>query len=289
MKYIKYILLAVVCSLVFIECKKHELDLTDPSIGVEGLTEFQILYEEPVAVSPANAIDSVFVNGKLYNNLTINRLVVKGIIPYPNTYYTAPIGNVNIQFYRGKDAEGKGVVVYNKDVTLPKGKHQVIVYDMSKDPLVLDDEYPYPAHPVATPETFDTDSLVSFRFINLLYDKPGKPYEGKLQYQWSNNATNYTNGDWNNLGQPVAFGEQTTREFCIVHKTVYNSQGSQTLRFRCVDPTTGEMVTGTIGGKTVNTGDYWTAYIGRANTHVLIHCLNDNPKLQYHQIINNVW
>lgn len=282
MKYIKYIVIAA--SLVFAAsaCQKHVIEFAESS-SVTGQAQFQIIYAEPITVNNTNRIDSVFVNGKLYNSINMpQKLTVNGIIPYPNGYYVAPAGTVNLKFFRGKDDNGAAKVVYEKNVNLSERKQQVIVYSLNEDPFILDDEYPYVTHSTGSASTtFDTDSLVSYRFINMLHNSDGTPYTGKLQYQYSNNSgSSYVNGDWNNLGEPIGFGEQTTRNFAVVHKTVFNSSGYQTLRFRCVDPATGETVSGTT--------DYWTAYIGRVNTHMLRGRRGGSPASGYTQYINNV-
>ncbi|MBR5101374.1 MAG: hypothetical protein IKX34_08780 [Bacteroidales bacterium] len=281
MKSIKYLVLAVVVVL-FAGCQVHEIEFAE-SESCEGKAQFQIFYAEPITNNTTNRIDSVFVNGKLYNSIEMpQKLTVNAVIPYPNGYYVAPAGMVNIKFYRGAEANGSAKLVYETSVNLPERKQMILVYDLNADPIILDDEYPYEKYMTgATSSTFDTDSVVTYRFINMFFEKPGVPYSGKLQYQYSNNSgSSYTAGDWHNLGDPIGFGEQTARCPAIVHKTVFNSSGYQTLRFRCVDPDTGVTVT--------RTTDYWTAYIGRINTHVLRGCMTGSPSAGYTQIINNV-
>lgn len=281
MKNIQYLLIAAFV-LLLVGCEKHEIEF-NPSDPVTGMAQFQVMYVEPIAVTTANRIDSMFVNGMLYNSINMPQtMAVNAVTPYPNGYYTAPAGMTNIKLYRGADAGGSAKLVYDVSLNLPERKQIILIYDLNADPIVLDDEYPYPKYSTgATAATFNTDSVVSYRFINMFFESPGVPYSGKLQYQYSNNSgSSYTAGDWHNLGEPIGFGEQTARVEAIVHKTVFNSSGSQTLRFRCVDPATGVTVT--------RTTDYWTAYIGRINTHVLRGCMTGSPAAGYTQIINNV-
>lgn len=281
MKNIQYLLIAAFV-LLLVGCEKHEIEF-NPSDPVTGMAQFQVMYVEPIAVSTANRIDSMFVNGMLYNSINMPQtMAVNAVTPYPNGYYTAPAGMTNIKLYRGADAGGSAKLVYDVSLNLPERKQIILIYDLNADPIVLDDEYPYPKYSTgATAATFNTDSVVSYRFINMFFESPGVPYSGKLQYQYSNNSgSSYTAGDWHNLGEPIGFGEQTARVEAIVHKTVFNSSGYQTLRFRCVDPATGVTVT--------RTTDYWTAYIGRINTHVLRGCMTGTPAAGYTQIINNV-
>ena len=281
MKNIQYLLIAAFV-LLLVGCEKHEIEF-NPSDPVTGMAQFQVMYVEPIAVSTANRIDSMFVNGMLYNSINMPQtMAVNAVTPYPNGFYTAPAGMTNIKLYRGADAGGSAKLVYDVSLNLPERKQIILIYDLNADPIVLDDEYPYPKYSTgATAATFNTDSVVSYRFINMFFEKPGVPYSGKLPNQYSNNSgSSYTAGDWHNLGEPIGFGEQTARVEAIVHKTVFNSSGSQTLRFRCVDPATGVTVT--------RTTDYWTAYIGRINTHVLRGCMTGSPAAGYTQIINNV-
>lgn len=281
MKNIQYLLIAAFV-LLLVGCEKHEIEF-NPSDPVTGMAQFQVMYVEPIAVTTANRIDSMFVNGMLYNSINMPQtMAVNAVTPYPNGYYTAPAGMTNIKLYRGADAGGSAKLVYDVSLNLPERKQIILIYDLNADPIVLDDEYPYPKYSTgATAATFNTDSVVSYRFINMFFESPGVPYSGKLQYQYSNNSgSSYTAGDWHNLGEPIGFGEQTARVEAIVHKTVFNSSGYQTLRFRCVDPATGVTVT--------RTTDYWTAYIGRINTHVLRGCMTGTPAAGYTQIINNV-
>ena len=282
MKYIKYFALAAALMLGAAACQKHVIEFAE-SDSVKGKAQFQIIYAEPIAATTANRIDSVFVNGQIYNTINMpQKLTVNGIIPYPNGYYVAPAGQVNLKFYRGKDSDGKSKLVYDQTFTLSERKQQVIVYNLEAAPVILDDEYPYTSHSTgATPATFDTDSLVSYRFINMLFQSPGVPYAGKVQYQWSNNSTRAgraTVGDWHNIGSPVGFGEQTIRDVAVVHKTVFNSSGSQELQFRALDEE----------GNMIGNGDYWTAFIGRVNTHMMRGCVTGSPSAAYTQFINNV-
>lgn len=283
MKNIQYLIIAVFV-LFLAGCEKHEIEF-NASDDVKGKAQFQIFYAEPITNNTTNRIDSVYVNGKLYNSIDMpQKLTVNAVIPYPNGYYTVPAGMVNIKFYRGNSGTAENpvsVLVYETNVNLTERKQMILVYDLKEDPIILDDEYPYDKYTSgATNATFNTDSVVTYRFINMFFESPGVPYSGKLQYQYSNNSgSSYTAGDWHNLGEPIGFGEQTARCPAIVHKTVFNSSGYQTLRFRCVDP----------DGNTVSrTTDYWTAYIGRINTHVLRGCRTGSPSAGYTQIINNV-
>ncbi len=260
-----------------LSCEKHEILYYIDYETTDDVAMFQVIYIPPIASNAANGIDSIYVNQKLVSNLVRGLLQPKGIAPYGNTYYTAPPGNVRIQFMKGEK------MVYDQTVSLSAGEiKELYVYSLDKAPIIQDHDYAnITTHsPKGSPSTFQMDSVASYRFINFLFQSDGETPYGKVQYQYSNNTTNYTSGDWHDLGEPVGFGEITSRNLAIIHKTVNNSSGYQTLRFRCVDPTTKEFISGT--------GDYWTSYIGRAYTHVLNGRMGGSPSPNYMQIGNSI-
>ena len=109
MKNIQYLLIAAFV-LLLVGCEKHEIEF-NPSDPVTGMAQFQVMYVEPIAVSTANRIDSMFVNGMLYNSINMPQtMAVNAVTPYPNGFYTAPAGMTNIKLYRGADANGSAVV-----------------------------------------------------------------------------------------------------------------------------------------------------------------------------------
>lgn len=258
-------------------CGKHEIIYYIDHDGVDGKAQFQIYYMEPIAVSTANAMDSIYINGKYAVGVGgYGQLAVRGVAPYGSTFFTAPAGDVSFQLYRG------GAVVYDMTINIPSGdKYEVYVYSLAEPPIVLNHYKDYSTSSGSTSaDRFGTDSTALYRLVNLLF-KDGAPYTGKLQYQYSNNTDNYTDGDWHNLGSPVSFGESTDRNPAVIHKTIQNSSGYQTLRFRCLDES-GNFVSGT--------GDYWQGYIGRAYTHILRGNIGDNEGFApagYTQIGNN--
>ncbi len=64
MKNIKYLLFSAFAAVAIIGCQKHDLHFA-PEVDASDMAEFQITYVEPIAANAGNAIDSVFVNGKL--------------------------------------------------------------------------------------------------------------------------------------------------------------------------------------------------------------------------------
>ena len=243
--------------LMVASCDKHEiLYNTDPAAEAE----FQLHYFEPIDNVAANYIDSVFVNGVLYSSVNgSGQLVPYNGVPGGTTgrFFSIEPGNAEFVFYR------KGNIVYQQTTTLKAGKQNVIVHDLNKEPIVIDNGYPY-QHVSGTPTvaTWDTDSLETVMFINLLYEEAGKPYEGKLQYQWQHPKTK----EWHNLGEPVAFGEATERTMVTVIKTTHNSSGSCRIDYRILTED-GTVLQIRKSNKFIDYSDYWTGYIGRSYMH----------------------
>ena len=264
MKNIKYLLFSAFAAVAIIGCQKHDLHFA-PEVDASDMTEFQITYVEPIAAND-NAIDSVFVNGKLVAGSTgVGQLTVNGTYPYgpsagTGTFFTAPKGAINIQFYR------KGNMVYDRTVNLQNQKYELFVYKLDQDPIVLDNLYPYKGNPDrATTATFDTDSIARIRFYNFAFKGDANtPYPGKIQYQWchdkSKGATGRggADGNWQNIGDPVGFGEATIRQEIQVWKETFNSSGNEQLWFRGIDE----------NNNVVIANDYWTTYIGTSVKHI---------------------
>ena len=257
MKIFKYLTYSLALMLMVASCDKHEiLYPTDPAAEAE----FQLHYFEPIDNVAANYIDSVFVNGVLYSSVNgSGQLVPYNGVPGGTTgrFFSINPGQAEFVFYR------KGEIVYQQTTTLKAGKQNVIVHDMNKEPIVVDNGYPY-QHVSGTPTvaTWDTDSLETVMFINLLYEEAGKPYEGKLQYQWQHPTTK----EWNNLGEPVAFGEATERAMVKVIKTTHNSSGSCRIDYRILTED-GAVLQICKSNKFIDYSDYWTGYIGRSYMH----------------------
>lgn len=267
MKVFKYISGILVVAALAASCQKHVIQFIGEEPVGDDMARFQVCYFPPVTVNTTNAIDSVFVNGKVVSGVGgAGQLAVNAMFPkyQSGCFFTAPKGNINIQLYQ------KGKVSYDKTVVINEtNPKQVLIAGLDKDPYILDCGYPYTVSS-GTPssvETFDSDSVASIRFVNVMHEKDAAgnvvPTSRKLQYQWRfNDDKQDVAGDvdtyhWKNLGAPVSFGEATERTLVIVHKDTYNSSGYSTIRYRVYDPASGE---------TLDT-DYWTAYIGRAVDH----------------------
>lgn len=260
MKIIKYLTISFVL-LIVISCSKHELIFNTEKLD-NTYAEFQLHYFEPINNVASNYIDSVYVNNTLYSSVNgSGQLLPYNGVPGGATgrFFAVKSGKVNFKFYR------KGVVVYDQDATLNAGKQNVFVHDLKAEPIVIDNQFPYKNSITgATVETWNTDSIASVMFVNLLYEKSATPYKGKLQYQYQDVRTK----EWINLGEPVAFGEATKRVNVKIVKTVFNSSGYCRINYRILDETGQLLKVWNSSGRLVDYGDYWNAYIGRVYMHI---------------------
>ena len=186
MKILKYLTCSLALMLMVVSCDKHEI-LYDTMPAAEA--EFQLHYFEPINNDAANYIDSVFVNGKLLSSMNgSGTLYPYNAIPSGATgrFFAVNAGETEFVFYRG------GKEVYRQTAVLNKGKQNVFVHDLAKAPIVVDNGYPY-QHISGTPSvaTWNTDSLATIKFVNLLYEDATTPYPGKLQYQWRHPTAPY--------------------------------------------------------------------------------------------------
>lgn len=277
MKKIIFSILAIAAVVSLSSCTKHKMhfDVTELTGDV---AEFQLHYMEPINNVTANNIDSVYVNGKLYSNsLGDGTLYPYNGIPSGGgggRFFAANVGANHFQLYRGEN------IVYDQNITLKKGKQNIIIYDFTKDPIVIDNGFPYWQDRYngvnVTAATWNTDSVFKVQFINLLFETPGVPYAGTLQYQYkrAGNVLDPITGavigpepaEWYNMGEPVAFGETTGLQMLVMHKQTFNSSGTQRFDYRILTETGDELMKWN-GSKMVKYTDYWNAYIGRVYIH----------------------
>ena len=260
MKFIKIVTIAFAVLSLF-SCTKHKILYDTEKVDPATATEFQLHYFEPITNTSANYIDSVFVNDVLYSSVNgSGQLATYNGVPggAVGRFFAVKAGNTNFKLWR------KGNLIYDKDVNLPVGKVNIFIYNLQKDPVVLDNlEDQYRAHAPYNGEVYGTDSVATVRFFNFMFEDATTPYPGKLQYQWKNaQMTEYAN-----LGAPVAFGEATDRIPVTFKKTVFNSSGYCRIDYRILDEN-GNILQYYNGSKMTNYSDWWTAYIGRAYCHI---------------------
>ena len=277
MKKIIFSILAIAAVVSLSSCTKHKMhfDLTELP---DEISEFQLHYMEPINNVEANNITSVYVNGDLYSSTGgSGTLYPYNGIPSGGAggrFFYANVGSNHFQLYRGEE------LVYDMNVTLKKGKQNVIIYDLTKEPIIIDNGFPYwqdRYNGVAVSgATWNTDSVFKVQFVNLLFETPGVPYPGRLQYQYkrSGDVLDAITGEvigpepeeWYNMGEPVAFGETTGLQMLVMHKQTFNSSGTQRFDYRILTESGDELMKWN-GSKMVKYTDYWNAYIGRVYIH----------------------
>lgn len=219
-------------------------------------------YFEPINNEAKYYIDSVYINNTLYSS-------VKGsgqLLPYNGVpggatgrFFSVKAGETNIKFYR------KDKIVYDINTTLISGKQNIFVHDLTKAPIIIDNEYPYKNGLLAENiGTWNTDSIAFIKFYNFLYEKEGQPYPGKLQYQYQDVRSK----EWKNIGQPVAFGQASERTTIKIVKSIHNSSGYCRIDYRILDENGTVLKVMNSSNRMVDYSDWWNGYIGRAYMHI---------------------
>ena len=256
MKFIKYLTYSLALMLMVVSCEKHEI--TYP-VEEAPAAEFQLHYFEPIKNEAKNYIDSVFLNNKMIASSQGGaQLIPYNGLPGYAKFYSAQPGMNNLKLYR------KGEMIYDFDINLTKGKQNVIVHSLTEEPVIIDNRFPYPTSTTGdVTSLWGTDSLATIMFVNVLYEDGVKPYEGKLQYQFQHKRTK----EWKNIGEPVAFGEATTRTEVLIIKDDEVSQGKCRIDYRILDENGDELMTGSTSGKLSKYSDWWNATIGCSYMH----------------------
>ena len=272
MKKIIYSILAVAAVLLVASCTKHKMYFDVDQL--DNIAEFQLHYMEPINNVEANNITSVYVNGELYSSTGGSGT----LYPYNGIpsgggggrFFYANVGSNHFQLYRGEE------LVYDMNVTLREGKQNVIIYDLTKEPIIIDNPAPYWSNRQVTGANWNTDEVFQVQFVNLLFETPGVPYVGKLQYQYkrAGNILDPITGEvvgpepeeWYDMGEPVAFGETTGFQILEMHKQTFNSNGTQRFDYRILTES-GDELQKWNGSRFVAYTDYWNAYIGRVYIH----------------------
>ena len=282
MKKIKYIGLILTTALWAMSCEKNEIVFD--SRPANGLALVQFHNEIPVPSGSAYNFLKVELNGiDVTNN---NRITLSSWNAIPATndagnlgrYYSTNPGTATIKLYQGSGM----VLKYEQTVMLQAGKQNLILYDFDKPPLVVTE----PDNFVPDRTSFDTDTIEYVRFFNLMREAPGVESNLKLQYQYQYTINPiYTLADetagtipagkkvgdavptaeqvksaWLNMGEPVAFGENTDWQLVPIKKTGYVTQGSARVDYRF------KVVQGGVEGSTMTSGDNLLICYNRAGT-----------------------
>ncbi len=265
MKNFKYIILFLI-TLGVVSCDKHEIEYMTTPID-KGMAEIQLHYFVPVTAVAANNIYKVAIGNQEYINNGAAVISTYNAIPSGSVgrFYAIKDGDVNIKLYKGSDME----LVYDKNVELNAGKQNVFIYDFDKEPIVFENGYPY-----NTNTTMETDSTCWVKFYNFMYEKEGEYCTLKLQYQYQYTDSEGKKSDWNNLGEPIGFGESTGWQPVRVIKSIFNSSGYARIDYKIkVQDENGEYTQDlqlwNSNGKYVSYSDYWNGYIGRRYHHIM--------------------
>lgn len=264
-KYISLILVVVFAA----SCEKHEIQFPATDLP-DGYAEFQLHYMAPVAVNTANNMYKIEINDVMYTNetaiLSTYNAVPSGAV---GLFYAVKAGTVNIKMYNQA-----GDLKYDQNTTLAAKKQNIVIYDLTLPPVVIDNGYPY-----ATVISENTATVGWVKFYNFMYEVDAasatgvSPTTSKLQYQYfyTDPATK-VKSDWINVGEPVAFGEATGFQQVTVLKDTYNSGGSARLDYRIMVQDadgnyTVQLQVINSSSKMVDYTDWWTAAIGRNYHH----------------------
>lgn len=266
MKKLQYLLLLLATALGMVSCEDHEIEYMTSPVG-EGTAEIQLHYFVPVTAVANNNIYKVEIGEQEYVNNGAAVIGTYNATPSGSVarFYAVKTGDVNIKLYKGSDMD----LVYDKKVTLKSGKQNVFIYDFDKEPIVFDNGYPYD-----TNITMDTDSTCWVKFYNFLYEKDGEYCPLKLQYQWQYTDADGNKSEWQNVGEPVGFGETTGWQPITVIKSVFNSAGYARIDYKIkVQDENGnyteDLLLWNANEKYVSYSDYWTGYIGRRYHHII--------------------
>ena len=269
MKKFRFSIIAFAALLVLGSCTKHKLWFPMDEMPKDW-AEIQLHYMEPINNVAANNIDSVYVNGTLYSSKDGGGT----LFPYNGVpcmdvgkFFGVKSGSVNIRLMRG------GETIYDRNVNLEAKKQNVVIHDLNADPIVIDNRYPYwnDRGTAATAATFKDDSVCKVMFVNLLYESPGVPYPGKLQYQYKRHDA-AEDEPWNNIGEPVGFGEGTERTLVLIHwesGPTGNYYKVQREDYRILDEAGNVLQVMNSKGAMIDYSDWWNARVGKVYMHFL--------------------
>lgn len=268
MKILKYIPLAL-AALGLVSCEKHEI--TFPMTNVNDMAQVQIHYFVPTSTATANNIYKIDLGDETFTMPNNGSIM--------STYNGQPSGAVGL-FYTVKELEPvlryylgpeQNLAYERKLKLIPARKQNVIVYDFDKDPLIIDTGYGENGFTFDKTPSFETDSVGFVRFYNLMYETPGVPYAGKIQYQ-AHYKSKWLDNDWTewvNVGKPVAFGECTDWQELKMDKPTGPSYGNINMYYRILDEDGNVLKVMNQAGNYVDYSDYWSFYVGRRYQHFI--------------------
>lgn len=309
MKYIKLLAMTLLMCFVASSCSEQDPDFSWEPVNTSNKARVQVMYMTPVASAVANRIYRLVINDKVYENngaALINNYngTPGGLV---SIFYDVDAGPLHIKLYKqpanmkyqysvngsewhatrgeddtlmrmSKDGENwsasepivsnrlglknwDDALIYDQtSQAVEAGKHySVVVHLLNQQPTIIERG----EIPLIT--SSNTAEYAAVRFYNFMFEDGNTPYPNKIQLRLKNTET----GVYENVCDPIGFGEATPWFTPSVIKTVYNSAGSQRrdLDLIVVDPATGTELdqlkyTRSNGTEAVFT-DYWTLAIGR--------------------------
>ena len=311
-KILKYTVMIFTAAFFMMSCEKNVLDYDVTRDSSKAYV--QLLNQIPFPVgteynfykAELNGVDVCHNGNALLNSWSF---IPSGSV---GAYYETPAGQASIKLYQGANR----VLKYDQTIQLKEGKQGLILYDLTKPPIVIDE----PDYYIIDRTSYYTDTITYIRFFNLMREKIGVESNLKLQYQYQYvynpiyteadelagkipagsklgdavPAANRIRSPWINLGAPVGFGEDTGWQIVPVKKETWLTQGSARVDYRALVTQGGVVgVNMTANGVLIcrtsrsasaltmsGYSDWWTGYIGRRQYHLFSGYRDDIPGME---------
>ena len=287
MKIFKYIIIAFASMIALASCEKHDLGYDCEQVDASENAFVYFYRMIPEAASTATRVYRVEIDGQPMWQGTSAYLSQFDYIPAQGRHYVMKPGTHTLKlFLSHEDTEP----YYNQEFTVKAGMQDVVITNLNAAPLVLDNNAEYP-HDV----TAHTAESFYLRFVNIMYEDENFTIpDYKLQYYYQDP----TDLEWYPASDPVGFGEVSSwtrihidqfaeqrsgqsgsgssREWADNRVGHSVTSGSCTIYYKMkrieADGTESWMTYNRKGGaegSDVEYKDYWTAYVGRHQTHFM--------------------
>ena len=279
MKNIKYFVLTLLSVLALSACSKHKIYYETEYIA-NDVAEFQIFND--LATRSGDAAANTTMNCVvLGTNDTLAfkayPLNARNVIPSGGTtrFFVRKPGSYQLRGWKKYEDAVAGLDPdYETTIVLTTGKQMIHIYNWYQDALVMDYDYPF-----IRADRPNSVEFIYFNFINVWQEGSTTDYTAmhptnkRLQYQMRLNNVSYDGmptgkTPWQDIGEPVAFGEMTGYCPIVVPNFGIGFTGGVsslmdyyqvTVYTRILDADTGTEIVGE---------DYWTAIrLGRFLIH----------------------
>lgn len=220
MKSIKYFTLVILAFVALSSCSKHKIYYHIDPVP-ENIAEFQIFNDlavrsgEAAALTTMNCVVLGATDTLAYASYPLN---ARNVIPSGSTtrFFTKEPGTYQLRGWLSyADAVAGLDPDYETTITLTAGKQMVHIYNWLQDALVMDYDYPF-----IRADRPNSTEYIYFNFINVFQEGSTTDYAAmhpttkRLQYQMRLNNLNWDGmptgrTEWQNIGEPVGFGEMT--------------------------------------------------------------------------------